>query len=302
MTYRTATAPIALALTLSTALVSAPLHAQELTDLTQQSQLSPSFEKNDEIFAMLPAEVQDSGSLDVALANGIAPVNFPGDTAEEVRGLTPDLVSALEQIMGVTFDTTVFPNTASQLLALDSGQIDLTVSTNADSAERQESYTFVDYIRADNSIVVAQGNPLGIETAEDVCGKTYGEVKGAYSIFSTFETVCTEAGLEIPTLSAFDDAPSMMLALISRRIDAYAGSAFNTVYQKSQGVPVDDVPLPEAGFFLLGMTVAKDNGAIAEATAAALSVMVESGYYQEALDQWGLGASAIEPGINLATK
>nr|WP_274705653.1 transporter substrate-binding domain-containing protein [Salipiger pentaromativorans] len=251
---------------------------------------------------MLPAEVQEKGSLDVALANGIAPVNFPGDTAEDVRGLTPDLVSALEQIMGVAFDTTVFPNTASQLLALDSGQIDLTVSTNADSAEREKSYTFVDYIRADNSIVVAKGNPLGIEKAQDVCGMTYGEVKGSYSIFSTFETVCADAGLEVPTLSSFDDAPSMMLALISRRIDAYAGSDFNTVYQKSQGVPVDDVPLPEAGFFLLGMTVAKDNTAIAEAVAAAMTVMVESGYYQEALDHWGIGSSAIEPGINLVTK
>lgn len=296
MTYRTS------AFVLAALLAAGPLHAEGLTDLTTQTQLSPSFEKSDEIFAMLPVEVQQKGSLDVALANGIAPVNFPGDTAEDVRGLTPDLVSALQQIMGVTFDTTVFPNTASQLLALDSGQIDLTVSTNADSEEREKSYGFVDYIRADNSIVVAKGNPLGIEAAADVCGKTYGEVKGSYSIFSTFEKVCSEAGLEVPTLSSFDDAPSMMLALISRRIDAYAGSAFNTVYQKSQGVPVDDVPLPEAGFFLLGMTVAKDDMAIAEAVAAAMTVMVEAGYYQEALDHWGLGSSAIEPGVNLATK
>ncbi len=274
--------------------------ADELVDLTKQSQLTPSFCVNEGIHAMLPAKVLEAGSLKVALANGIAPINFPGDSAEEVRGLTPDLAAALSQVLGVTFETSVFPNTASQLLGLQSGQIDLTISTNGDSVERQENFDFVDYINSNNSIVVAKGNPEGIEKAADVCGRTYGEVKGAWSIFSTFEKVCDDAGLERPSLASFDDAPSMMLALISHRIDAYAGSTFNTIYQQSQGVPVDDVALPEAGSLLLGMTVTKENGDIAKAVDAAMNVLVEEGYYKEALDHWGLGDYAIDPGINLA--
>jgi polar amino acid transport system substrate-binding protein len=279
-----------------------PALAEEtkLPDLTKQTQLGPSFSVDPAARDLLPEDLRKSGKIAVALATGIAPLNFPGDTPEKVRGLTPDLASALSQILGVSFGTIVFPSTAAQLLALDSGQIQLTISTNGDTPERQQKYDFVDYIIADNSIVVAKGNPLGIKTAVDICGKAYGEVKGAFSVLPAIAAVCEKKGLKAPALSSFDDAPSMMLALISRRVDAYAGSSFNTIYQQSQGVPVEDMPLPEAGSLLLGITVSKSNPGITKAVAAAMKVMVADGYYKKALEHWGLGKYAIDPGVNLA--
>jgi len=286
---------------LSLAVLVAPAASAEgLTDLTKQTQLTPSFKVDDKARALLPEDVRTSGKMPVAMAVGIAPINFPGNTSAEVRGLTPDLVSALEQILGVTFETNVFPSTAAQLLALDSGQVKLTVSTNGDTPERQKKYDFVDYIVSRNSIVVAKGNPAGIAAAKDLCGKAYGEVKGAFSVLPAIAAVCEREKLPAPNLSSFDDAPSMMLALMSRRIDAYAGSTFNTIFQQSQGAQVEDVPLPEAGTLLLGMTVAKQNGGITQAVDAALKVMVADGYYKKALEHWGLGDFAIEPGVNLA--
>lgn len=286
---------------LSVAVLAMPANAAEaLSDLTKQTQLEPSFKVDEKVRALLPEDIRTAGKMPVAMAVGIAPINFPGNTPEEVRGLTPDLVAALEQILGITFETTVFPNTAAQLLALDSGQVKLTVSTNGDTAERQKKYDFVDYIVSKNSIVVAKGNPGGIASAKDLCGKAYGEVKGAFSVLPSIAAVCEKEKLPAPNLSSFDDAPSMMLALMSRRIDAYAGSTFNTIFQQSQGAQVEDVPLPEAGELLLGMTVAKQNGDITKAVDAALKAMVTDGYYKKALDHWGLGDFAIEPGINLA--
>lgn len=281
-------------------LFAAPAGAEAPTDLTKQTQLTPSFSVDEKARALLPEDVRTAGKMPVAMAVGIAPINFPGSTPEEVRGLTPDLVSAFEQILGVDFETTVFPNTAAQLLAIDSGQVKLTVSTNGDTAERQKKYDFVDYIVSRNSIVVAKGNPSGIKSAIDLCGRAYGEVKGAFSVLPAINAVCEKEGKPAPVLSSFDDAPSMMLALMSRRIDAYAGSTFNTIYQQSQGAQVEDLPLPEAGTLLLGMTIGKDNRAITEAVDAALKVMVADGYYKKALEHWGLGDFAIEPGINLA--
>jgi polar amino acid transport system substrate-binding protein len=289
----------ALALSLA-ALFAAPAWAEAPTDLTKQTQLTPSFSVNEAARALLPEDIRNAGKMPVAMAVGIAPINFPGSTPEEVRGLTPDLVSAFEQILGVDFETTVFPNTAAQLLAIDSGQVKLTVSTNGDTVERQKKYDFVDYIVSKNSIVVAKGNPAGIKAAIDLCGRAYGEVKGAFSVLPAINAVCEKEGKPTPVLSSFDDAPSMMLALMSRRIDAYAGSTFNTIYQQSQGAQVEDLPLPEAGTLLLGMTVGKDNKAITDAVDAALKVMVADGYYKKALDHWGLGDFAIEPGVNLA--
>ncbi|MFB9948330.1 transporter substrate-binding domain-containing protein [Rhizobium puerariae] len=297
---RTIAAYIAFAL--APLLVAGAAGAEPLVDLTKQTQLQPGFEKNQEVHSLLPEAIRKAGEINVALAVGIAPVNFPGEKPGEVRGLTADLVTGLEQVLGIKFKTTIFPNTASQLLALESGQVDLTVSTNGDTLERQKSFTFVDYILSTNSIVVAKGNPLGIAKALDVCGKVYGEVKGSFSVYGTFEKVCKGAGLPTPTLSSFDDAPSMMLSLASGRVNAYAGSTFNTIYQQSQGVPVEDVPLPEAGELLLGMTVARNDQPIADAVNAALQVLVKNGYYKQALEHWGLGAYAIQPGVNLAAK
>ncbi|HWU04369.1 MAG TPA: transporter substrate-binding domain-containing protein [Novosphingobium sp.] len=280
----------------------APRRAQGaggVADLSRQAQLVPHFAMEPRIHAMLPADIRAKGRMSVAMSVGIAPVNFPGDTPEEVRGFTPDLAAALAQILGIRFEPTIYPSTASQLLALEAGRVSLAISTNSDTPERQRSYDFIDYLVAQNSLVMQSHDSGRLRDVTQLCGQPFGEVKGAVSLLPEFEALCRSRHLPAPILSSFDDAPSMMLALASRRILCFVGSPFNTVYLRSQGVAVSEALLPEAGRKLLGLTVSRRDPDITRAVMAAMQVLVANGYYRRALDRWGLGPYAMEPGVNL---
>ncbi|GAA2709697.1 hypothetical protein ACFY2R_23525 [Micromonospora olivasterospora] len=102
-------------------------------DLSAQAQLQPSFPADELLRALLPQSVRDSGVVRTATSVGLPPVNFPGASSTEVKGLNADLIRAVEQLLAVRFQSENYASTASQLLALDSRRIDLTTSTNGDT-------------------------------------------------------------------------------------------------------------------------------------------------------------------------
>ncbi|MEU6726384.1 transporter substrate-binding domain-containing protein [Nonomuraea wenchangensis] len=272
--------------------------AGQATNLADQAQLTPTYTADDELRAKLPKNVRDSGVVRTATSVGLPPVNFPGESADEVKGLNADLISAVEQILGVKFESQNYPSTAAQLLALDSKRIDLTTSTNGDTKERQAKYDFIDTLLSRNVLMVKKGNPAAPKSAADVCGKRFGEVKGSTSLLPVLQGVCQKAGREDPVLSSFDDIPSMQLALVSGRIDTYVGSDFNVVWDQSQGKPVDAVQLPEAGTLVLGWTVPKGADGLRDAVLGALRKLEADGYYEQAFARWGLADNKIEPAVN----
>lgn len=270
-------------------------------NLADQAQLRPGFAQDDALRALLPDNIRSSGVIRTATSVGLAPLNFPGKTTSEVRGLNPDLVSAVEQLLGVTFESEVFSNTAGQLLALDSGRVQLTTSTNGDTRERQAKYDFIDYVLSTNPLIVKKGNPQSIGSATDVCGKKFGEVKGSTSVLPKLDQACVAAGRPAPSLLAFDDIPTMQLALTSGRIDTYVGSDFTVVWDKSQGVPVEAVPFAEGGSLVLGWTVTKDQPGLRDAIVGALRKLNESRYYADVFDHWGVSAQKLDPGVNVGS-
>ncbi|WP_155352955.1 transporter substrate-binding domain-containing protein [Acrocarpospora macrocephala] len=268
-------------------------------NLAGQAQLAPGYEADPELRAKLPKSVLDSGLVRTATSVGLPPINFPGEGTDEVKGLNADLILAVEQLLGVKFESENYPSTAAQLLALDSKRIDLTTSTNGDTKEREAKYDFIDTLLSRNVLMVKKGNPAGIKSAADVCGKKFGEVKGSFSVLAILQGVCQQAGTENPVLSSFEDIPSMQLALISGRIDSYVGSDFNVVWDQSQGKPVDAVQLPEAGTLVLGWTLPKGQDGLRDAVLGALQKLQADGYYDKAFERWGVSGNKLGPDVNI---
>ncbi|MEU9886256.1 transporter substrate-binding domain-containing protein [Sphaerisporangium sp. NPDC051011] len=273
--------------------------SSQTTSLATQAQLTPHYTPADDLRAKLPKSVLDSGVVRTATSVGLPPINFPGENSNEVKGLNADLVNAVEQLLGVRFESQNYPSTAAQLLALDSKRIDLTTSTNGDTKERQTKYDFIDTLLSRNVLMVKRGNPAAIASAADVCGKRFGEVKGSFSVLAILQGVCRKGGKADPVLSSFEDIPSMQLALVSGRIDTYVGSDFNVVWDQSQGKPVDAVQLPEAGTLVLGWTVPKGADGLRDAVLGALRKLHADGYYDKAFAHWGLSGNELEPGVNI---
>lgn len=272
--------------------------AGAMPDFANLPTLQPDFGVDPAIRAMLPDDVVAAGNIDVGMSVGLAPLNFPGSSPDTVRGLNDDLATGLQALLGVTFTRHIFPSTASQLLAIQSGQVAFTISTNGDTREREQSFDFIGDVLSANTLMVARGNPRGISSALDLCGSTYGEVKGGASILPKLQKICADAGKPAPNLSSFEDVATMQTALAAGRIDGYAGSDFSIQWQQYQGAPIDAVPLPETGTIVLGLTFAKDDTGLRDAMLAGLKKLQESGFYDEAFQRWGLEEIKIDPAIN----
>ncbi|WGX95836.1 transporter substrate-binding domain-containing protein [Nocardioides sp. L-11A] len=268
-------------------------------DLTTQEQLKPDYETDQEIRALLPASVQDSGVLKAALSAGNPPLTIPGKTANTVAGVIPDLQSAIAQILGVEIEGSIYPTTASQLLALDSKRVDIAFSTNSDTRERQATYQFVDYFKS-NYILAVQGDNVGeMKSWEDLCGGGYGSVKGSIDIIDQMNESCTDAGKDAPEVSYFEDVPALLLAAKSGRIDTFFTPSSYVVWGKANGETIDQIDPPTPADTFYGFTVSKDGDQIAEAVLAALEKLVADGYYEKALERWNLEDGQMTPGINI---
>lgn len=106
----------------------------------------------------------------------------------KIVGVDPDIAAALSKQLGVefkfesgTFDTLIG--------SMQTGRSDLVMSSLTDTKARQEGLDdkgaktgagvdFVDYFSASTGILVKKGNPEGIKSLDDLCGKTVAVQRG----------------------------------------------------------------------------------------------------------------------------
>lgn len=209
--------------------------------------------------------------------------------------------------LGVKFEFT--SGTFDTLLgALPTGRTDIVMSSMTDTKARQEGLDdkgkktgtgvdFVDYFSASTGILVKKGNPQGIKSLDDLCGKklavqrgtTYeqaakdqsakcekdGKAKIAIEAFPTDAEAQTrvKAGGAVADLN---DSP--VAAYIAKT--AGGGNDFEAIANKS-----------DAGLF--GIAVDKKNTELRDALKAALDAIIKDGTYKAALDKWGAGDGAV---------
>lgn len=268
-------------------------------NLTTQTQLGADFEPNPELQALLPEEIRASGEIPVAMTTNSPPLNFAGEKPGEVRGLIPDLATAVSQLLGVEFVPTVYPNTTAQLLALNSGRAEMAFSSTYDTKEREKTYDFVNFGKTASLIVVAPQAAAEITSVKDLCGKPYGSVKGSADVIAELEEICAENQLPPPEVLYLDNSQSMVLAGDSGRIVAYLYGLHYLIWNNSQDKQLGYVETPKPLTAVLGLTFHKDDRQLADAVLAALRSLDENGYLDKAFEHWALTPLQIEPGINM---
>lgn len=250
---------------------------------------------DEELAANLPADIQESGVIRMAINPAYPPFESVAEDGETLVGLDPDLANAVGDILGVEVE---FVHTSFDAIipALEADTVDMAMSSIGDTKEREETVDFATYYWNGTLILVERGNPEGIQ-ADQACGVSIGVIRGSLQQ-STFlpaqTTVCEEAGLQPPTSQAYQDGPQAQLALTSGRID---------------GVMLDAPPLLDAAaknpdaFETVGPLVRNPNpGGVAfpkgselvEPVNAAINVLIQDGTYDEILAKWNLMDIAIE--------
>jgi polar amino acid transport system substrate-binding protein len=218
-------------------------------------------------------------------------------------GADPDLTNEIAKRLGLAsrIENSVF---STIIEAVTSGKCDIIVSAQNITADRLGQVNMIPYFQAGQAFVVAKGNPAGIHTELDLCGKKAAAETGTTEVDYVNGTgdyegaglnkKCTDGGKAVVDMQQFEKDTDALLALSSGQVDAYFADSpvagYYTVQQPEQfelsGVTVEIAKE--------GISVPKDKPELADAVVAALTSMVADGKYLEILTTYGLEDGAVD--------
>ncbi|MFF4896781.1 ABC transporter substrate-binding protein [Streptomyces sp. NPDC001068] len=270
-------------------------------DQTDKGSDSGSSSSSAPLASKLPDSIRKAGVIKVGSDIAYPPVEYM--EGGKAVGVDPDVADALGKQLGVRFD---FQNGkfAQLIVGLQSKRFDMVMSAMNDTKDRQNGIDsdtgkkvgngvdFVDYFTAGTSILVQKGNPKGIKTLDDLCGKVVALQQGTTSegIAKAQSTKCTKDGKKAITLQTFDTDPEALLRLKQGAsvadLNDFPVAAYNAKTSgggKDFEVVGDQI---EAGPY--GIAVTKENTQLRDALQAALDAIVKNGEYGKILAKWNV--------------
>lgn len=254
----------------------------------------PGVVRNETLAAGLPASVRSAGVLKVA-TDLTPPISFHGADGGLV-GIDADLATALGVILGVEVQMTDVGAGAAIVPAILSKRFDVSISGINDDPELEKQVDVIDYMYDATPIMTIQGNPLGIASMADLCGRRVAVPVGTFQnrMVEAASAKC-ETPIEILSLPKM---PDVLQAVRTGRADAtvngYATSVYTTANQVGNGKGLQALPDIRLAVGYLGMLTAKDTPELRDTLVAALEQMVAAGGYKAIMEKWGLGPLAVE--------
>jgi polar amino acid transport system substrate-binding protein len=295
---RTFAAPVAFA---AAALVVAGCGGKTTDSGSQQANVTVT--QAADIAALVPAAIRSKGTLTIATDASYAPNEFSRDAGKTFQGMDIDLGNAIGKVLNlpVKFVNTPFDGILAGLAA---AKYDLGMSSFTDNAEREKTVDFVTYFKAGTSIAVKKGNPLGIKSSSDLCGKRVAAEKGTIQLDSltkdklddgsvTLRGTCKKDGKPVPVPVALPDQNAVNSALVAGRADAFTADSPVVDYQvkvtnggmEQGGTAADVAPY--------GIAIAKSAGTFKDAVQKAVQKLIDDGDYTKIMAAWGLTDGAI---------
>lgn len=262
----------------------------------ESSEPAAAVERDDALFAMLPQEVQDAGTVEVGTEALYPPYEYLDEDGQTVIGLDPDLLDAVTARLGIEYTLT---DTAFDglLPALDGGRFDVVAAAVTDTVERQANYDFVDYFNAGQAIVVAAGNPEGITGVEGLCGQPVSVLVSSAqeSLLNQFNTdQCAADPIQITALP--NDQDALLQVQSGRAVASFTQEPVGR-YNAAQiaGGGAFEVANEETLFpSPLGYVFDKESTQLRDAWQASLQSLMDDGTYLEVLESHDLASGAVE--------
>jgi polar amino acid transport system substrate-binding protein len=258
--------------------------------------------------ALLPADYL-KGGIDVASDIPYEPFEYEDENGT-LTGFDVELGKLIGQKLGteIRFNDSVFDTIIPNL---EAGTNDIILSSMSDTVERQKKVDFVDYNIGGSQMIVAKGNPEGINDAMGLCGKTVIVQNGTIQIdlVGTMSTDCETAGMDKITILQLPDAPSMENALRAGQGSAVMMDSFvaqGAAAKAGNGEYFDVVSDPaapngyDAGY--VGIAILKKNTGLRDAIQAALQSLIDDGQYATLLETWNMSANGVQSASINGTK
>lgn len=275
------------------------VRAQEVVQIPTQTVDAP-------LRARLPKEILEAGELVAVNSGSFPPYDIIGEN-QELTGASADLATALGETLGLRIRHQTVSGLAGVLSGIKSGRYQLDIGPDGDFTDRETANDFVDWVREYVVFAVSKGNPLGIHSLADTCGKRIAVQAGgsAEQVIKRQSSACTAAGKSAVEVQSFADQPTSLLAVRSGRSDAFFSSQAPLtwfVHQTNGQMELAGVGQPNGfGNIFQGTVVAKGS-ALSPVILAVYQKLFQNGTYAAIMRKWGLTGNMISvPGIDLAT-
>ncbi|AMS45186.1 MULTISPECIES: ABC transporter substrate-binding protein [Aminobacter] len=258
--------------------------------------------QNDDLRARLPQEIRDAGKM-IAVNNGSFPP-YEIVTGTELTGATKDISTAIGELLGITIDHASVAGLPALLSGVNSGRYQFAMGPVGDYPDRQKANDFVDWAREYVVFAVEKGNPSGITSLDATCGKRIAVMAGgsAEKVIKEQSEKCVGASKPAVEVQSFTDQPSSILAVRSKRSDAFFSSQAPLTYfvQQANG-QLELAAVGQANGFkdIYQGAVVKKDSPLGGVLLDSFKILKENGTYAQIMKKWGLENNIIDtPGIN----
>ncbi|PUB22235.1 amino acid ABC transporter substrate-binding protein (PAAT family) [Promicromonospora sp. AC04] len=252
-------------------------------------------EVHEELRAMLPGELRaESTRITVGTESGYPPFEYTNQ-AGRIVGFEIDLFDAASDRLGLKYNFQDMP-WDSLVDELYASNVDAVAAAMSDTAERQADSDFVDYYNDSDAIMVPAGNPEGIKTLKDLCGRTVAvlvETTQAAALTALNVAQCQTQPVNVVTFETDADALAQVQAgKADAELTQWSTGTYNAkqvgsgdVFEVANTEIINPTPL---GFRFL-----KGDVELVRAYQAALQSLIDDGTYGEILKKHDLSEGAL---------
>ncbi len=183
----------------------------------------------------LPDEIKKSGKM-ISVNNGSFPPYEIVNGPHSMEGASAELTTALAQLLGVKIEHATVSGLSGVLTGINAGRYQLAIGPIGDYPDRQQKVDFIDFVQEFVVFGVQRGNPARITQLDDTCGKRIAVMAAgsAEQVIRKQSARCVADGKPAVTVQAFTDQPSSILAVRSKRSDAFFSSQAPLTYFVNQ--------------------------------------------------------------------
>lgn len=263
----------------------------------------PKLSVNADLHAKLPDAIKTSGKM-ISVNNGSFPP-YEIVTGTVMTGASADLTEALGKVLGVKIEHETVGGLPALLAGVNSGRYQFAFGPVGDYKDRETSNDFVDWVQEFVVFAAQKGNPKGITSLDTACGQRISVMAGgsAERVIKAQSDKCKADGKNAVQVQSYTDQPSSILAVRSKRADAFFSSQAPLTYFVSQAngqLELTGIGQKNGFEDIFQGAVVPKGSPLGPIMVDAIKVLMENGTYGAIMRKWGLENNIIKaPGINL---
>jgi polar amino acid transport system substrate-binding protein len=243
--------------------------------------------------AELPAEIVKQGSLRMAVVPNYPPMEFRDPATNTLTGFDIELGEALGRKLGIkiAWQETSFDQ---MMPAIATGRVDAILSGMTDLTSRQDTATFVDYLRNGPQFFVQQSRAVEFKDITSFCGKSVGASRRTSfpkMIAAWSDAHCGGNAIKFVGTEGSGDARTQ---LKQGRLDAAVQGGETLPYMMDLEPGAYNLVGEVFAVQFTGLALPVKEKALQQAIVDALDALIADGSYRALLAKWKLTDYGVE--------